>query len=353
MTNKELAAMLNVSETAFSFIINNRPGISEKTRSRVLSELKALGYENLIKTEEEVKPESSVVYNISSKNIGFVIYKKHGKLVNDSPFFLLLLESIDTYVHSLGYHIYIRMISEKSNLEEQIDDLEKADLSGVILFATEMQMEDMRHFHSFSKPIVILDNDFTYLNHDSVVINNSLGTYQAIKYLVDLGHKTIGYLQSDTIINSFRERCAGYKQALNMFGLELEERYRFLLSYSEDQSYKAFKKILDTKYDFPTAFVSDDDTITLGVIRAIQEKAPFLLEQISFIGFNDRPLCDMSNPTLTSIAVPKDTFGVLAARTLIERIENKYESTQLNFHKISVGVQLIARNSTRSPNIRT
>ncbi len=349
MTNKELASMLNVSETTFSFIINNRPGISEKTRLRVIEELKALGFESLIKSSVEPKTNPEVVSSINYKNIGFVIYKKHGKLVNDSPFFLLLLENIDAYVHSLGYNIIIRMISENANIDQQIQDLDNTNLSGIILFATEMLEEDMLHFNTFAKPIVILDNDFTYLNYDSVVINNSLGTYQAIKYLVDLGHKKIGYLQSNTFINSFNERCAGYKQALKDLNLDLEERFHYLLSYSENESYKSFKRILDSKCDFPTAFVSDDDTITFGVIHAIKEKAPHLLDQISFIGFNDRPLCEMISPTLTSIAVPKDTFGILAARTLIERIENVKELNSQSFNKISIGVHLVARNSTHIP----
>lgn len=347
MTNKELAKMLNVSEATFSLIINNRPGISEKTRSRVINELNALGYGSLIKSASSVKTKTE--FNQSAKNIGFIVYKKHGEVVSDSPFFLLLLENIDRYVHSCGYNLLVRMISANSDIEQQIEDLNGANLSGIIIFATEMIAEDMLYFKSFSKSIVILDNDFTHLDYDSVVINNNLGTHQAIKYLFNLGHRKIGYLQSKTLINSFIERGMGYKQAMKTFGLELDKKHHFKLSYAEDKSYQEFCEIIENTNEYPTAFVSDDDTITFGAIRAVREKAPHLLDQISFMGFNDRPICELSVPKITSIVVPKDTFGVITARTLIERLEDLTHLNIHDFNKVSVGVHLVVRESTKAP----
>ncbi|WP_411342554.1 LacI family DNA-binding transcriptional regulator [Paenibacillus sp. WLX1005] len=346
MTNKELAKLLQVSEATFSLIINNRPGISDKTRIRVINELQSMGYGSLLQSGKKVKETSE--QSVNSQHLGFIVYKKHGQIVGDSPFFLLLLESIEQYVRKCGYQLVVRMISAQSDVDQQMEELNQAQLAGIILFATEMSEEDMTHFRSFPSPIVILDNDFTHIAYDSIMINNELGTYQAVKHLFDLGHRRIGYLQSSMAINSFVEREKGFHRALATLGLTLDPQHHIQLSYAEDQSYTEFSENIEYRNDWPTAFVSDDDTIVFGVIRALREKAPDLLNQLSFVGFNDRPICELSHPKITSIAVPKDTFGLITARTLIERVQQVRYATEQDFHKIAVGVHLVERESTRS-----
>lgn len=336
MTNKEIAKLLNISETTLSFIINNKPGIAEKTRGRVIDELAALGYGHI------VRKETSVL----TKNICFVVHKRHGGILNQSPFYLLLMEQIEERARNSGFNLIVRVIDTNDSLDERIRDLNASDISGIVVFATEMLDDDMKRFKKAAMPVISLDNDFTHLEMDSVVINNRVGTFKAIAHLAENGHREIGYLQCKTFINSFGERDRGFRDALGHFGLGLAPEHLFRVGYTEEESYQDFKKIIDAGAALPTALVSDDDTLTVGTMRALTECGIAVPDRISLVGFNDRPICQMTQPQLTSVHVPKDRFGALAVDLLAERIANP-KTDSSDYRKVEIGVRLIHRGSSR------
>jgi len=339
LTNKEIAKKLNISETTLSFITNNKPGIAERTRNRVVQELELLGYGHILKKEMAA----------ISKCICFAVYKRHGDILNQSPFFMLLMEQIDERARAAGFNVLVRMIDSAGSMDDQIRAINASDISGTIIFATEMLDDDMEHFKYASAPVVSLDNDFTHLEMDSVVINNRVGTLKAIEHLVEFGHKEVGYLHCKTFINSFGEREEGYKKALARFGLELDPRHIFRLGFTEEESYQDFKKILSSGAKLPTAFVSDDDTMAAGAMRAMIEHGIQVPDAVSVVGFDNRPLCERIQPHLTSISVPT-IFGARAVDLLVDRISNPIkEGGTCDFRKIEVGVQLIARESSGHP----
>lgn len=337
LTNKEIAKRLNISETTLSFIINNKPGIAEKTRNRVIQEITDLGCGHILKKEVPVP----------LKNIGFVVYKRHGKILNQSGFFMLLMEQIEERARASGFNLIVRMIDASDPVEEQIQALNASDISGIIIFATEMLDDDMEHFKHASMPVVSLDNDFSHMEMDSVVINNKVGTFKAIEHLVGLGHKEIGYLQCKTYINSFGEREEGYRKALQHFGLELSPDHQFRLGFTEEESYQDFRELLANGARLPTAFVTDTDTVTAGAMRALTEREVRMPNDVSLVGFDDRPLCQLVIPHLTSIAVPR-IFGSRAVDLVVEKITHPLEE-DFDYRKIEVGVGLVVRNSTRRP----
>ena len=154
-----------------------------------------MGYGHLIKP---VKKE-----NVADQTICFVVYLKHGKILNQHPFFLLLMESIESHARKLGYNITLITMDANSSVTEQIDSIIRLNPKGIILFATEMLDEDLRLFMSLPFPYVAIDNDFPYLDVNTVAINNQLGTYQAIEYLVQQGHQNIGYFHGQRLYQQF------------------------------------------------------------------------------------------------------------------------------------------------------
>jgi Transcriptional regulators len=255
------------------------------------------------------------------------------------------MEQIDERARALGFNLIVRMIDASSTIDEEIRAISASGISGMLIFATEMLDDDMEHFKQASIPVVSLDNDFAHLAIDSVVINNKVGTYKAIEHLVHLGHARIGHLQCKTRINSFNEREEGYQKAAERFGLQLSMRHIFRLGFTEEESYQDFRKILAGNADLPTAFVSDTDTIAAGVMRALLEYGVAVPDVISMVGFDNRPLCQVIIPHLTSISVPK-TFGSRAVELLAERINTPMEN-EFDYRKIEIGVGIVIRESTR------
>ncbi len=342
MTNKEIAKLLDISPAALSLILNHKPGVSDQTRANVLQKVTEMGYGHLIKP---VKKE-----NVADQTICFVVYLKHGKILNQHPFFLLLMESIESHARKLGYNITLITMDANSSVTEQIDSIIRLNPKGIILFATEMLDEDLRLFMSLPFPYVAIDNDFPYLDVNTVAINNQLGTYQAIEYLVQQGHQNIGYFHSSDYISSFAERKEGYISALKHFNLKLNPDYMFDVRYSEEGSYQDIHKILQTITTLPTAFVCDDDTIAVGALRAFTTAGYKVPDDVSLIGFNDRPNSSITQPPLTSVNVPKGSFGSAAVSALVSLIDKKERNSWARSLKTRIGTQLSIRESVRKLN---
>jgi LacI family transcriptional regulator len=339
MTNKEIARKLAISPTALSLVLNNKPGVSDATRERVISELHAMGFSHVIKKNAK-----------QSANLCFVIYKKHGEILDQHPFFLLLSESIENSALRYGYSIFLMTIDNRKPIQPQIARLNKMDARGAVIFATEMSEEDTAFFSHLNMPCIALDNDFTYSDINTVAINNQMGTFQAITHLVENGHSRIGYLKCTTRISSFQEREKGFEDALTHFGLQMDAEYVFNTRYTEEGSYQDFKKYLENGRKLPTAFVTDVDTIALGVMKAMHEHGILIPKDVSIIGFDDRPACEISTPPLTSINVPRNSFGAEAIKALMHLIDRQEDADPENRSiKSRIGTQLIKRSSVKKP----
>lgn len=339
MTNREIAKSLHISPAALSLILNNKHGVSDKTRSDVLSKLVSMGYGNLIKSGATTNEE---------KTICFVVYVKHGKILNQHPFFLLLMESIELHARENGYSVTLLTIQASSDLEESRRSLERIKPEGMIIFATEMLDEDIEPFISLSIPYVVLDNDFPTIDVNTVSINNELGTFQAIEYLISRGHNEIGYLESEDYIASFGERRDGYANAMQHFNKVLSRENTYKVQFSEEGSYQDILQIIKRKRKLPTAFVCDDDTIAIGAIRAFIQSGYSIPDDISIIGFNDRPDAALISPSLTTINVPKASFGTCAVNSLISLISKRKSGHSERSVKLRIGTQLIIRDTVRS-----
>ena len=340
MTNREIAKQLGISPAALSLVINHKPGVSDATRDSVIRQLKEMGYEHLIKKAPAE----------SADNIAFIIFKRHGEILDHHPFFLLLMENIETHARKYGYSTLLCTIDKRRPLEPQLRHVEDMKCMGGILFATEMYEEDMEYFNDLSFPLVVLDNDFPYLSYNSVAINNEMGTYQAVRCLVERGIRNIGYLKSKRRIISFDERERGYVKALELFSLQFKPENILEVRYSEEGSYRDMCEYLAGTPSLPEAFVCDDDTIAAGALHAVTEYGYKVPDDLSFIGFNDRPSCEVSNPPLTTINVSKHSFAVEAVNELIRLIDAENGGPALQdprSRKIRIGTKLILRNSVR------
>ena len=183
---KELAKLINVSPATVSMVFNNKPGISDATRELVLKTAAEYGY----------APKKNEASGASSRIIQLVNYKKHGKVAADTPFFSQLTEGISTECTRQGCALHISYFYETMDIDSQLDALRAVDCEGILLLATEMAPSDFRKFRDFSVPIVVVDCYYDELDYDCVLINNIQGAFNATNYLIQCGHKNVGYFHS-------------------------------------------------------------------------------------------------------------------------------------------------------------
>ena len=132
--------------------------------------------------------------------------------------------------------------------------------------------EDIAHFSRLTVPYISIDHDFTTQNISTVAINNQMGTFQAIEYLVNMGHTDIGYVHTTEYISIWSERALGYRQALAQFRLPLSDDKVYRARYNGGNSYDDFCQVIASGAQLPTALVTDDDVIAVGVMRALAVK---------------------------------------------------------------------------------
>ena len=142
------------------------------------------------------------------------------------------MENIENRARTYGYNILLYTIDKRRPIEPQVERLNELDCQGAIIFATEMADEDMDAFSSLHIPSVTMDNDFTRLTCNSISINNQMGTFQAIEYLIKLNHTRIGYLKSHYLHKKFDVTLA-MKALLKHFGLSFDPSDIFTVHYTE------------------------------------------------------------------------------------------------------------------------
>lgn len=329
---KDLANILGISPSTVSMALNNKKGISFERKKQIIEKIKELNCQNILKKS-----------NIGTNNIGFIIYKRHGDIIEQSPFFPLIIESINYELIKNNYNlIFFRL--DRNNIKTQKKRIENSNCHGLIIFAVEAFEDDLEIFANLGKPFCILDNNFIYKSIDTICIDNRMGIYKSIKYLYELGHRKIGYIQSKTKINSFIERFKCYHEIMDEFNLSVSDSDIYTVKYSEIGAYEDMKKLLLKNPKSCTAIIADNDLLAFSSMKAFEEYGYNIPNDLSIIGFDDRPVCLSSTPKLTSISVPKDIFGHLSVNLILDKIKNPGKSPV----KINICVDLIIRDSTKS-----
>ncbi|HHV31840.1 MAG TPA: LacI family transcriptional regulator [Clostridiales bacterium] len=329
---KVISEMTGLSPATVSNALNRKRGVSKETVEKVLHAAETLGYSN--KT------------HISK--IKFVIYKKNGLIINDSPFFPAVIEGVERQAKSLQYEtVFCNLNCDTSDCQEQIKMILEDTSSAVILLGTEMMEPDFKLFEHSQCPLILLDGWSETITFDSVLISNTDSACKAVEYLIEKGHKKIGYLKGKYRIKAFTYRSIGYKRAMNHHGLAVEPKYSITLGTTIDSAYRDMAAHLENTQDLPTAFFADNDVIALGAMRALQEKGYRVPHDISIIGFDDIPFGEISSPRLSTIHVFKQEMGEIAVRRLIDHIKlgSKVKT------KIQVCTEFVERDSVRNLNL--
>ena len=160
--------------------------------------------------------------------------------------------------------------------------------------------------------------------YDQVVCDGREITYSAISYLHELGHTKIGYIgeQNNEI------RYTAFKEALKSLNLPFLQKNTANVKLSHEGGYQGAYHLMEAKSDITAIFCANDNT-AIGAIKAIREKGYRIPEDISIIGVDDIETAQYLSPMLTTVHIPTEEMGQLAAKILIDRIngtQNSFES---------------------------
>ncbi len=313
ITAKELAQELGVSSATISFIINNKPGVSDKKREHIINYIKDNGYEYLLQPKSDENATSTFT------NIGFVLFQRTGSLLEQDSFLPCIIDEMEIVARknncTLNY-----IVIQANQLQEGFMRINQLQCEGIVIFATEMHESDIDEFEKLGIPFVLLDNYSNSKRINAVTIGNQQGTYLAVQHLVEMGHKKIGYIKSGEDIDPFKERYQCALNAAKKLGTENMDHYTYEVGYPSMNAYKGTLDLLEQGIDLPTAFIGDNDLTIVGAMKAFRERGYGIPKDISFVGFDDRPICTMIEIPLSTIGTPRDAFGAEAIVLLIRQL---------------------------------
>lgn len=328
---KTLSEMTGFSAATVSNALNRKRGVSKETIEKVLQAADAVGYTNKSRITK----------------IKFVMFRKNGLIINDSPFFPAVIEGVERQAKKLQYETtFVNINSDGPDSAQQIKSVLEDTSAAVILLGTEMSEQDFKLFQNPKCHLILLDSWSESITFDSVLISNTDSACKAVNYLIEKGHKKIGYLRGGFRIKAFSYRGIGYKRAMQRSNLPVESKYTITLGTTTDSAYRDMMLYLQRGPELPTAFFADNDVIALGAMRALQEKGYRIPEDVSIIGFDNLPYCEISTPRLSTIHVFKQEMGEIAVRRLVDHIKLGSEVKT----KIQVCTEFVERESVRDLN---
>lgn len=327
VTVRDIARAAGVSPATVSNAFSGNNRISEATRLKVLEIARQMGYRDMS-------------FARLNRAIHFVIFRRHGRVVIDSPFFSELISGIESACRRHGCELSISYVY--SGDRRQMAELMRETARPMLLLATEMSSEDIRAFLQVKAPLMVLDSQFMDIGFSMVHIDNVKAGYLAGERFISRGHASFGMLTSSIPFNNVRDRRMGFELALREHGFSLEPENVFPIDPTVEGAYSDMCALLDKRRGkMPTALFAFNDLVAAGAIRAMKRCGLRIPEDVSVIGMDNLPAACMLNPALTSVHVPKYDMGCVAVEQLM-RIADDPARPMTN---VAVDVTLIDRDS--------
>lgn len=334
ITLEDIAKKAGVSTATVSKCLNNRPRISKKTKQKVLSIAKELGYGI---------PEEALVPGLKT---AFIIHKKN-IAVNSDPFYSLVMSAMQESLEAQKGQLVLLTISPKEETTLYLQTrLEQLAIEAVALCGQDFSPGFIIELaNSIQQPIILVDNYLPQINCYSVVNDNFQGAYMMTEYLLELNHQHIGFISGPLRNISFLERLQGFHSALISAGIKPESDLEMIfnsdnwLNPKDPWGYEATLSLISSNNP-PTAIFAANDLLAAESIQALTSKNLKVPQDISVVGFDDISIASFTAPPLTTIKVGKRTLGKLAAGLLL------CSNLPQGNYKVVVPPKLIIRQST-------
>jgi LacI family transcriptional regulator len=327
-TIRDIARLAGVSKSTVSKALNDRPDVGEGTKKKVLEVTKKVNF----------TPHAfgKALKKKKSENIG-VLFCRDIHSLSGNPFYIRVLEGIEAELAVNNYNLLLQIINETT--PDKLPKMIRERLvDGLILVGT-FRENHLRRILDSQYKVVLIDPNIQRSEHCQVLIDNEHGAFQATRYLIDRGHKRIGFISGDLSRVSFLQRYNGYIKALKSQKIEVNEN--MIRTGGLENGYELVNYLLQ-RNNITAIFSANDINALLGY-KAIHEMGLKIPDDISIVGFDDIDLSGLASPPLTTVRVHKEDMGSIAVRSLLRVVRNNEEKPLTTV----VPVDLMERESVR------
>jgi len=332
---KDVAEKANVSLATASLALNDSKLINDKTKKKIKQWAEKLNYYPNMYAKRLAKRKSC--------NICIMINSKYF-FKTSNIYYLRIIGGIIKEAEDTEYTVSFSFYDEKkgAKISGEKSNIKSMDGIMVLDIIDENTLNNLRK--ELDVPIILIDNHKNFIDIYGVDNDDSGGAYKAIKYLINLGHKKIGYIGIPDTHPLGRENWNGFKKAMKEN--DLKEVCSFKkCKFGINSGRKAMNYLLEDKL-MPTAFYCVNDYIAIGAIEELKSKGYKVPDDVSFIGADDMELSSEIEPPLTTVKIKMEELGRVGIKKLIAIINNNYKGDI----KTIIDNEIVERKSCKSIN---
>ncbi len=333
-TIKDIANIAGVSPATVSRVLNYDISLSvtDGTRKKIFEIAEELDY----KTRNERR--KSKTFNKRGK-IGLIHWYSQTQELED-PYYLSIRMGIEKECFNKQLEIITIFKGDIKQANDQLNNLD-----GVIAIG-KFSKTEVDELSNYSKHIVFVDFSPNERLYDSIVINFRKAVLELLEYLLNLGHRKIGYIGGREYIGENRELIEDERETTYIEFVKNKEiydkKYIYLGRFTAEDGYSLMKKAIKGA-DLPTAFFIASDSMAIGAIKALHEAGINVPKDVSIIGFDDIPTSKYIVPPLSTVKIHTEFMGITAVGLMDERINQNREISK----KVVIPTELIIRKSCR------
>jgi len=326
---KSLAAHLQLSPATVSLVINRSPAaksIPQRTQERIRAVARELSYRpNFVARSLRAQHSFTIGVVVPEISEGYAA---------------LVMSGIEDYLLQEGYFYFVVSHRHRSDLVEEYPRLlQERAVEGLIAVDTACQ-------EGVPIPVVAVSGHRELRGVTNIVLNHDSAARLALEHLAKLGHQKIAFIKGQAFSSDTEIRWDSVRRTAETMNVSVNTRLVGQLegeSSSPQLGYEVTRKLLATGSPF-TALFAFNDISAIGAIHALREAGRRVPEDVSVVGFDDIQSAAFQNPALTTVRQPLREMGVIAAETLLRRINAPPKAPYPK--AITIEPELIVRAST-------
>lgn len=292
-TIKDIAAKLGISKSTVSKGLNNATDVSEEMRRKILETAVELGYVNK-RTQQREKKLCIMVENMD--------YETPNQFAYDMVLGFRQQAEIE------GWIVEVVPITEaiQKTIPYNVYMMERSYSAAFVLGFTLIDPW-MKEFRTTNIPTVLYDNYIkSNPNVASIGCDSQEGYDLAVKHLHKLGHRKIGLISGPPESYIMQARYNAYLNAMDKYGLEINENYIGTGYYVSESTRKYIPKLVEQGV---TAILFSHDIRAISAITECTDRNIRVPQDLSIIGFDDLPMTEYTVPSLTTIRQDRISLG--------------------------------------------
>lgn len=322
-----------MSKSAVSFALNDRPGVAEDTRARILSAAADLGW--------QPSTRARALSHSRAYALGLVL-ARDASLLGADPFFPAFIAGVETELSALEYALVLQVVGDDARAES--DGYERLARSGRVdgVFLTDLRFDDPRLAlcEELGLPAVTLGRPDQPSPFPAVCLDERAGVAAAVRHLAELGHERIAHVAGPQPLLHGTLRRRAWESAMR--GLGLEPQLLEVADFTAAGGAAATRALLGGP-DPPTAIVYANDVMAIAGLMVAHDLGLSLPDQLSIVGYDDTELAAHVHPPLTSVRSDAVGWGRTATRVLLDSIDRPHADVELP------PASLVVRASTAGP----